>query len=104
MIPAPVWPWLEQVERGLGAGEVAERLRASHVQRLGRAERLLRRGAVGERPVEVEGVGEVELGLDVQGAGEVDVVPVDRHVARVDGQVAVLRIGGRVGGGEVVTA
>ena len=71
---APVSPWLEQVQGGLGAGEVAEGLGAADVQRLGRAEGLLRRGAVGQRPVEVEGVGEVELGLEPQGAGEVDVV------------------------------
>ena len=62
---------------------------------------FLRRGAVDEGVVEVEGVGEVEVGLDVQGAGVVDVVLVDRDVAGVDVQVAVLGIRRRVGGGEV---
>ena len=56
-----------------------------------------RRGAVGEGAVEVEGVGDVELGLEPHRAGEVDVVVVDRRVARVDVEVAVLRIRGRVG-------
>ena len=60
-----------------------------------------RRGAVGERPVEVEGVGDVELGLEPHRAGEVDVVVVDGGVAGVDVEVAVLRIGGRVDVGEV---
>ena len=41
-------------------------------------------GAVGEGPVEVEGVGDVELGLEPHRAGEVDVVVVDGGVARVD--------------------
>ena len=40
--------------------------------------------APGEGTVEVEGIGEVELGLDVQGAGVVDVVGVDRRMAGVD--------------------
>ncbi len=65
---------VEQVECGLGAGEVAEGLGSAYVEGLGRAECLLRRGAVGEGLVEVEGVGDVEVGLDVQGAGVVDVV------------------------------
>ena len=57
---------------------------------------------MGEGPVEVEGVGDVELGLEPHRAGEVHVVVVDRGVARVDEQVAVLRIRGRVDVGEVV--
>ena len=57
---------------------------------------------MGECAVEVEGVGDVELGLEAHGAGEVDVVVVDRGVAGVDVEVAVLRIRGRVGRGEVV--
>ena len=93
---APVSPWLEQIERGLGAGEVAEGLRAAYVERLGRAECLLQRRAMSQGTVEVEGVGDVEVGLEVQGAGVVDVVLVDRDVAGVDGEVAVLRIRGRV--------
>ncbi len=91
----------EQVEGGLGAGEVAEGLGPADVEGLGGAECFLRRGAVDEGVVEVEGVGEVEVGLDVQGAGVVDVVLVDRDVAGVDVQVAVLGIRRRVGGGEV---
>ena len=56
---------------------------------------------MGECPVEVEGVGDVELGLEPHRAGEVDVVVVDRGVARVDVEVPVLRIRGRVDVGEV---
>ena len=89
---------VEQVERGLGAGEVAEGLGAAYVERLGRAEGLLQCGAVDQGVVEVEGVGDVEVGLEVQGAGVVDVVLVDRDVTRVDGEVAVLGIGGGVDG------
>ena len=75
---------------------------AAGVERRLGPERLQRRGAVGEGPVEVEGVGDVELGLEPHRAGEVDVVVVDRGVARVDVEVAVLRIRGRVDVGEVV--
>ncbi len=57
---------------------------------------------MGEGPVEVEGVGDVELGLHPHRAGEVHVIVVDRGVARVDVEVAVLRIRGRVDVGEVV--
>ena len=91
-----------EVERGLGAGEVAEGSGTAHVQRRIRAEGLQRRGAVGEGPVEVEGVGDVELGLEPHRAREVHLVVVDRRVAGVDMEVAVLRIRGRVGPGEVV--
>ena len=63
-----------------------------------------RGGAVGEGAVEVEGVGDVELGLEAHRAGVVHVVGVDRGVARVDVEVAVLRIRGRIESGEVVTA
>ena len=75
---------------------------AAGVERRVGSEGLQRRGAVGEGPVEVEGVGDVELGLEPHRAGEVDVVVVDRGVARVDVEVAVLRVRGRVGLGEVV--
>ena len=54
--------------------------------------------------MEVESVGEVDLGLEPHGPGEVDVLVVDRHVARVDVEVPVLGIGGRVNAGEVVAA
>ena len=93
-----------EVERGLGAGEVAEGGGPAGVQRRLGAEGLQRRGAVGEGPVEVEGVGDVELGLEPHRAGEVHVVVVDRGVARVDVEVAVLRVRGRVDVGEVVSA
>ena len=91
-----------EVERRLCPGEVAEGGGPAGVERRVGAERLQRRGAVGEGPVEVEGVGDVELGLEAHRAGEVDVVVVDRGVARVDVEVAVLRIRGRVDVGEVV--
>ena len=91
----------KQFEGGLGAGEVAECLGAADVEGLGRAEGLQRRGAVGERPVEVEGVGEVELGLEPHRPGEVDVLVMDRGVARIDREVAVLGIGRRIGSGEL---
>ena len=67
-----------------------------------RAEGLLLGCLLCERPVEVESVGDVELGLEPHGPGEVDVVVVEGRVAGVDGEVAVLRISGRVGSGEVV--
>ena len=92
---------MEEVEGGLGAGEVAEGLGPADVEGVGGPECFLRRGAVDEGVVEVEGVGEVEVGLDVQGPGVVDVVLVDCHVAGVDVQVAVLGIRRRVGGSEV---
>ena len=91
----------EEVEGGLGAGEVAECLGAAGVERQVRAEGFLGCCAVGEGAVEVEGVGEVEVGFDVQGAGVVDVVGVHGDVAGVDCEVAVLGIGSRVGEGEV---
>ena len=91
-----------QVECGLGAGEVAEGLGTSHVEGLGRAEGLLLGGLLGQGMVEVESVGDVEVGLEPHGAGEVDVLVVQRRVARVDRQVAVLRVRGRISGGEVV--
>jgi hypothetical protein len=57
---------------------------------------------VREDPVQVEGVGEVELGLESHGAGVVHVLGVQGGVAGVDGEVAVLRIGSRIQGLEVV--
>ncbi len=85
-----------EVERGLGAGEVAERGGTAGVEGQAGSEGLEGGGAVGQGPVEVEGVGEVELGLEPHGAGVVHVLGVQGGVARVDGQVAVLRIGSRV--------
>ena len=85
-----------EVEGGLGAGEVAEGLGPAHVQRLGRSEGFLYGCAVGEGVVEVEGVGEVELGLEPHGPGEVDVVVVHGRMPRVHVQVPVLGIRSRV--------
>jgi hypothetical protein len=91
-----------EIERGLRAGEVPERLGASHVQRLGRAEGLLDCCVVRDGAVEVEGVGDVEVGLEVQGAGVVHVVGVNGDVARVDVLPSVFGVLRGVGGGEVV--
>ena len=85
-----------EVERGLGARELAESGGATGVERRIGAEGLQARGAVGEGAVEVEGVGDVELGLHAHGAGVVHVVVVDRGVAGVDVEVAVLWIRGRI--------
>ena len=90
-----------EVERGLGPCEVTERLGSPRVEGRGGPERLQSGGAVGDRAVEVEGVGDVDLGLEPHGAGEVDVVVVDRDVTRVDMEVAVLRIRRRLRLGEV---
>ena len=89
------WRLGVEVEGGLGPRQVAEGSGAAGVERGRRAERLQARGAVGEGAVEVEGVGDVELGLHAHRAGVVHVVVVERGVARVDVEVAVLRI--RVG-------
>ena len=91
-----------EVEGGLGAGEVAEGLRAPHLQRLVGADGSLGGGVVGEATVEVEHVGDVELGLHPHRAGEVHVIVVDGRVAGVDVEVAVLRIRSRIDVGEVV--
>ena len=96
-------PLRVEVERGLGAGQVAEGLRAAGVQRLARTRAPSAVAAPWvEGSVEVEGVGDVELGLQPHRAGEVHVVVVDRGVARVDVEVAVLRIRSRVDRCEVV--
>jgi hypothetical protein len=90
-----------EVERGLGAGEVTEGLRAAHVQRLGGSERGLGGGTLGQDPVEVDRVGHVDLGLDPHGAGEMHLLGVDGDVTGVDVEPAIFGISGRVGGGEV---
>ena len=91
-----------KVECGLGAGEVPSALARRASRGSAGSEGLLRRRAWATAWVEVEGVGDVELGLDPQGPGEVDVLVVDGDVARVDVQVAVLRVSGRVSCREVV--
>ncbi len=93
-----------EVERGLGAGEVAERGGTAGVEGQARPEGLEGGGAVGQGAVQVEGVGEVELGLEPHGAGVVHVLGVQGGVAGVDGEVAVLRIGSRVQDLQVVAA
>ncbi len=93
-----------EVERGLGARQVTERRGTAGVERQARSQCLEGGGAVGQGAVEVEGVGEVELGLEPHGAGVVHVLGVQGGVAGVDGEVAVLRIGSRIRSGEVVAA
>ena len=65
-----------EVEGGLGTGQVAEGLGAAYVEGLGGSEGLLGRGTMGDGAVEVEGIGDVELGLQAQGPGEVHVLGV----------------------------
>ena len=78
MLPCGLVALGVEVECGLGAGEVAEGLGTSYVQGFGGAEGLLDCGCVGDFAVEVEGVSDVEVGLEVDGAGEVDVCPWSR--------------------------
>ena len=70
-----------QVEGGLVAGEVADRDGAAYVEGLGGAEEQLVVGVGGDRLVEVEGIGEVEVALDVHGPGHRDLVQGDVEVA-----------------------
>ena len=81
---APAVALVEEVECGLGAGEVAEGLGPADVEGLGGAEGLLLGGVLRERAVEVQGVSDVELGLEAHGAGEVDVLVVHGGVPGVD--------------------
>nr|WP_255890180.1 hypothetical protein [Nocardioides astragali] len=90
-----------EVEGGLGPGEVAEGGSPSGVEGLGGAEGLAPLGAVGQDAVDVEGVGQVDLRLDPYGAGEVDVLAVNRDVPRVHGQVAVIGVRRRIRWGEL---
>ena len=53
-----------EVEGVLGAGQVAGRDGAAHVQGLGRAQQELLVGVRGERGVQVQRVGQVEVALD----------------------------------------
>ena len=92
-----------EVERGLRPRQVTERGGTASVEGQARPEGLEGGGAVGQHPVQVEGVGEVELGLEPHGAGVVHVLGVQGRVPRVDGEVAVLRVGSRIRSIEVVT-
>ena len=91
-----------EVEGRLGAGEVTEGSGPARVQRRLGPECLQACRAVGEGPVEVERVGDVELGLEPHRAGEVHLMVVDGRVTRIDEQVAVLQILDRVDVGEVI--
>ena len=59
-----------EVERGLGAGEVAEGLGPADGQGLGRPERLAQRGAVGEGTVD-RLAGGADVTETVNGSGDV---------------------------------
>ena len=77
-----------EVEGELAAGDLADRDRAAHVQRVLGPEVLQGGGGVGDGGLEVEGVGEVEGAVDLRGAVEaVEVVAagVDLEPAAVGG-------------------
>jgi hypothetical protein len=76
----------DQVESQLCAGEVAGRDGAAYVQGLGRPEEELLVGVVGQRGVEVDRVGQVQLALDVHGAGGADLGQVHVGVPAVRGR------------------
>ena len=67
------------------AGEVAGGDGAAYVQRLGGPGEELLVGVGGDRGVEVDRVGEVEVALDVHGPGGGDLVEVDVETAGVGG-------------------
>ena len=99
---------VEQVQGGLGAGEVAERGGAAGVEGRGGPEGLLGRGTMSECLVDVEGVGEVEHRLEAHQAVVVDValvhggVPLVRTEVTVGVEVALVLLGIRTGlGGQL---
>ena len=67
-------------EGQLPAGQVTQRDGAAYVEGLGRPEVSLLLGAHPECVLEVEGVGEVDLGVDLDGAVEGDLVELDIDV------------------------
>jgi hypothetical protein len=69
----------------LVAGEVADGVGTADVQRLGGTQGGAGRGAGGDGGFEVEGVGDVELGLHHHRAGERDQLLEDRDVPLVPG-------------------
>ena len=75
-----------QVEGELAAGELPERPRPPHVQRLGTAQLLVAGGTGADRGVQVQGVGQVQLPMHQRRAGK-------RHLLVVDGEVQ--PVGGR---------
>ena len=82
-----------EVEGELVAGEVAGGDGAAYVEGLGAAEGGELFGDLGDGGVEVEGVGEVELGVEVDGAVVGDLVGVEVEVPGVGGVAAAL-VGG----------
>ncbi len=77
----------------LAAGEVADRERAAHVERLGGAEQELVVGVGGDRCLEVEGVGQVEVAVHPDPAVDADLGQGDVEVPRLGGGEA-FRLGG----------
>ena len=69
-----------EVEGELVAGELSGGHRTAHVQGLLRAAGFELFGTGGQRGVEVEGIGKVELALEISGAVEGDPVMVERHM------------------------
>ena len=74
-----------EVEGELPSRQIADGLGAAYVKRLLRPPHDELLGAGRDGGIEVEGVGDVELGLDPHGPGEGDQLVVDRDVALVPG-------------------
>ena len=72
----------------LAAGEVADRERAADVERLGRAEQELVVGVGGDRCLEVEGVGQVDVPVDPDPTVDADLGQRDVKVAGLGGRLA----------------
>ncbi len=72
-----------EVEAGLLAGDLADRLGPPHVQRLLGPAGGQDGGFVGDPGLQVQGVGEVELSVDPGGAGEGDLGVLDREVPAI---------------------
>ncbi len=72
-----------EVEAGLLAGDLADRLGPPHVQRLLGPAGGQDGGFVGDPGLQVQGVGEVELPVDPGGAGEGDLGVLDREVPAI---------------------
>ena len=84
-----------KVEGELVPGDLAGGERSAYVEGLGRPQHLQRLGTLGQGGVEVEGVGEVELAVDLAGAVEGDLLVLDGEVSPVRGLPGVF--GGLVG-------
>ena len=81
----PQPPTVVQVEGQLAAGDLADRDRPAHVQRVLGAEVLQLGGDRGDGVFEVLGVGEVELAVHLEGA-------VEGQLALLDGEVPPVRL------------